>query len=274
MLILRNLLARFSIQQESSPAVTSLKSDLKNFYELAVDYTDFHSAVSKDRFWPVMLDHVKSCKSPQCRVLEFGAGRTEFQSRLLDVRSDIEFHTQDITSQNLEFLQSCSARVHISAIFDIKEQFDLIFSTFVWEHIPDPQKTLQHLLSLLKPEGALMIVCPAYDFPGYLSPSAQNRSYGSRLLLAGLLCMARLQSYISKKPQFLIDTKPALFDQPWSRDTDAVHWVSRMDFIFSCTPEFTLKFHRVPDTGHFLDWFWSKFLVVFAEFKRKEVSEN
>lgn len=58
--------------------------------------------------------------------------------------------------------------------FDLKEQFDTIFLLNVLEHIDNDKQALQNIRFLLKPEGTIIILTPAYKF----LYSALDRSLG------------------------------------------------------------------------------------------------
>jgi 2-polyprenyl-3-methyl-5-hydroxy-6-metoxy-1,4-benzoquinol methylase len=109
-----------------------------------------------------------------CRVLEFGAGCTGFGNFINELRKQVIFDVQDITPLNKKYLETSANNVYIGDIEKIKDKYDIIFSTFVWEHICTPNKTLNHLLSLLQVSGSLFIASPRYDLPFYLSPSCNH----------------------------------------------------------------------------------------------------
>ncbi|MEM9213299.1 MAG: methyltransferase domain-containing protein [Cyanobacteria bacterium P01_F01_bin.150] len=112
-----------------------------------------------------------------CSIFEFGAGCTRFSWHLeSDLRSKVSYDVQDVTYVNFDYLKEEADSAHIGKIQDVDNNYDIIFSTFVWEHITDPQSTLQHLLILLKPGGSIFIVSPRYEFPFYISPSEKHLS--------------------------------------------------------------------------------------------------
>ena len=109
-------------------------------------------------------------------------------------------------------------------------QFDIIFSTFVWEHIAEPQATLDYLLERLAPGGSLFLFSPRYDVPGYVPPALRHLPRFYSLWLSLWLQVTRLSTLLGGRAKFWIVTDPALFHvTPWFRDADAVHLVSRHD---------------------------------------------
>lgn len=119
--------------------------------------------------------------------------------------------------------------VHFGSILTLQGRYDIIFSTFVFEHVSDPRRTLDKLFDLLADGGQLFIFCPRFDFPFYLSHSADHYTPLARFRLGCALLWRRLWSRISGKPLFLIHTDPAVFHSEWRMDRDAIHWVSLSD---------------------------------------------
>jgi hypothetical protein len=81
--------------------------------------------------------------------LEVGAGRTGFANLLGNMRRQLEFHVQDITERNQEYLNTVADKVWLCRPTDIRGTYDIIFSTFVYEHMTRPRATRQHLLTML-----------------------------------------------------------------------------------------------------------------------------
>lgn len=220
---------------EDDPAICQLRDRLHTFYNDAdARYPAFESNAQQDCYWAVvksaLSDRLQATpQSAAIRVLEFGAGRTQFDSFLGDMRRSVHFTTQDVTAKNARHLEAVSDRVHIGDLATMAGQFDIIFSTFVWEHIPSPRTTLDLLLNMLAPGGSLFLFAPRYDVPGYVPPALRHTGTVRRLLLSLRLYISRLNAQLRNRYQFLIVPDPALFHGPWFRDSDAVHLVSRHD---------------------------------------------
>jgi SAM-dependent methyltransferase len=208
-----------------------LKGRLRAFYSKTQDYTAFHDVNDSPVFWQPVREEIEAClqTKQRCRVLEVGAGRTGFARFVADIRSRIEFVVQDITPSNEEYLRATADEVHIGDVREIIGNFDVIFSTFVWEHIVEPRQTLTYILSLLPVSGCFIIVSPRYDFPLYVSPSSRHLSVFNRLIVSAWLFMQRCKVLFGGDARFLIHTDPAVFHIPWFRDADAIHWVSYWD---------------------------------------------
>jgi SAM-dependent methyltransferase len=195
--------------------------------------------------------------------LEIGAGRTGFASYLGDTRQRLEFHVQDITRRNGDYLSRIADKVWLCEATEIEDKFDVIFSTFVYEHMTRPKATLEHLLTMLRPNGSIFVASPRYDFPGYFSPSARHLSRARRLELAVQLMLRRLRVILGGSPTFLIHFEPAAFDGPWFRDADAVHWVSLWDLKRWLPDSVVMSPLRISTVG-LRERFWARFLLLFV----------
>jgi len=255
---------------EDSRSVAELRQRLDAFYAATTEYSDFQvESNSKPEIWTPIVGFIEQRLAEQksCRVLEFGAGRTGFGRFLGRLRDRVKFEVQDVTPQNREYLAGEADAVHIGDVAATTGPYDVIFSTFVWEHISNPRLTLDLLLRRLAPGGALFIACPRYDMPGYIPPSARHYRVGARLRLV-LWQTARWLGLSSNQDRFLIHTDPALFHLPWFRDSDAVHWVSLRDFA-AVPSGFGFKRLLIPAPG-IRGCVWSRFLVAFIQITRKE----
>lgn len=222
--------------RETDPTVAVLRKRLDSFYQASDNnYQAFESTSRQDDYWELVLDTIRRLDLPrregrQCRVLEFGAGRTGFAESLGSLRGGVYFAAQDVTERNHEHLHCVADRVYIGDVASIEESFDVIFSTFVWEHVTHPKATLDKLLKRLKPGGSLFLFCPRYDWPGYVPPALRHLDHLKGLWLSFWLQLSRLPSRLRSEGSFYIVKEPAVFHVPaWFRDSDAVHLVSRGD---------------------------------------------
>lgn len=257
--------------QEDNPRVAQLQARLKTFYDTTRDYEAFAESNWKPDFWLPIRDAVQRlvAESGQCSVLEFGAGRTSFGEFLGPLRLSVKFDVQDVTDLNVEHLSRQADEVHLCSLREIHKRYDVIFSTFVWEHLTEPRASLNHLLSLLTDRGVLFLASPRYDFPCYLSPSIRHRLAVQRARVALWLLWRRLLTRFSRGADFLLHIDPAVFHRPWFRDADAIHWVSRWDLVCSVPDGWTVRDIRISSNGAW-HWFWSRFLLLFVVIYRRE----
>lgn len=219
------------LASEDSPKVEKLRERLDAFYATCDSYTAFQEPVAKTEEWEHVRRGVEGviASKGKCRVLEFGAGLSGFADFLGPMRPFVELTLQDVTSVNESYLHPRADHLHIGSIHGLDGTFDVIFSTFVLEHVSHPRRTLDKLLSLLAPGGSIYIFCPRYDFPFYISHSADHYGRARRIVLGSLVLVRRLWSLITREPAFLIHLDPASLKIEWAMDRDAIHWASLLD---------------------------------------------
>jgi 2-polyprenyl-3-methyl-5-hydroxy-6-metoxy-1,4-benzoquinol methylase len=214
----------------------ALKQKLDIFYGTVSDYSAFETPSEQRSCWEHVVKKIRTlaANGNKVRILEIGAGRSGFGQYLMGqgVRSKCIWTAQDVTMQNADWLKSSADKVIFGDIenADTESSYDIVFSTFVLEHVVNPPAHLARLASLVKPaKGALFIFCPRYDVPGYLVPSSRHLSALTRLQFMLSSSMSRIKTILLGQPAYLIQTDLAAFYQPFFTDSDAVHWVSLYD---------------------------------------------
>ena len=258
------------ISNEYDARVAELRRKLEEFYATTSTYPAFQEDFPKYDFWQPIRDVVAEiiARKGTCRVLEFGAGRGGFGDFLAGLRSKVELHVQDVTAQNLEILTTKADRVFISDITAIREKYDVIFSTFVWEHLTNPVAVLNHALNHLELEGRLIIASPRYDFPFYIPRSARHYSRSRQALLSLWLLAQRFLARQSTKARFLIHLDPAVLHQPWFQDSDAIHWPSIHDVLHDVPAGYAIRCLSPIGSASMRLKFFRRFLLLFVEFRR------
>ena len=248
-----------------------LREQLDLFYSRASNYTAFERSSDQRNCWDHILrrirDLLKSKSGTKLKVLEVGAGRTGFGSYLVEneLRDAIEFHVQDVTEYNAAWLRIESDEAFFGNILTIKlpHKYDIIFSTYVLEHVTDPPAHLNKIWSLLSDHGALFIFAPRYDIPGYLCPSARHLSKLQKSSFLAQACFSRLRALLPfGEPRFLIQTDLAAFHGPFFLDSYAVHWVSLYDLKLWSASQKKATFSKLRiGTPSFLskDWIVKRF---------------
>lgn len=93
------------------------------------------------------------------KVLDFGYGsgqKLEFYADIFD-----ECHGYDLYPQNIERLRAKGIRIH-KTLSSLPKHFDFIILDNVIEHVEDPLALLNFLMSLLRPNGTLVLITPNY----------------------------------------------------------------------------------------------------------------
>lgn len=208
--------------------LSRLEEALAGFYRTEPAYTAFQpGAEHEGAGWHnLIVPLLAAFRGKPVRVLEIGAGRSGFGEALGSLRRSVTYHAQDITDANRGFLEAHADRVFIGPIETIEERYDLIFHTFVLEHVVFPERFLQTINRLLNPGGMHIVICPTYGLPGYINPSLRHHGLVTRIAHSLTLAMRRLFTRLGGNAEFLINSDPAVFHVPWYRDADAVHLVS------------------------------------------------
>jgi len=255
------------LTHEDNPEIATLRRRMDAFYASSADYPAFQQPSDNPEEWTcvkeTILQHLRTEET--CHVLEFGVGRTGFPGWLGELRKSVRFTAQDVTPTNADYLQSQADKVQIGKISDIRGTFDVIFSTFVLEHMSDPKHTLETLLKLLRPGGALLLFCPRYDFPFYLSHSADHYGWFQRLRIAMYLCWRRLATVLTRRPAFIVHADPALLHMEWQMDRDAIHWASLIDLRMFFRNRGQIQ-KLVIRSGSVKDWCVKNFLRINLRF--------
>lgn len=214
-----------------------LREKLECFYNSSNEYTPFKTPSDQRSCWEHLVVEIgrrlKDKSTSKLKILEVGAGKTGFGLFLnqQSLRRSIEYHVQDITRINEVWLRNQADSVFFGDVLMSKmiSGYDIIFSTYVLEHVTNPPAHLDRLWSLLDSRGDLFIFSPRYDLPGYICPSARHLCKIKQFQFGLQAIVARLFSWITKQPQFLIQNDLAAFYLPFYSDSDAVHWVFLQD---------------------------------------------
>lgn len=215
------------------PAVMDMRRRLDRFYASTNTYPAFQQAWVRDNLYDLVadfVDHFMKSKG-RLRVLELGAGTTGYPDYLKRRGIEAAFDAQDVTSLNVDYLRLRCREVFICDIAEIPTSghYDIVISTFVFEHVSNPSEFLEHVDRLLAPGGWHLLFCPRYDLPGYLCPSLRHLSPIKQKAMMMWLSGSRLMAWLDRRPRFWVNCEPSVLHGPWFRDADAVHLVSRMD---------------------------------------------
>lgn len=191
----------------------NFEQDLLQFYENVSDYDNFTESTDHPELYNwINLQEFKE-------VLEVGAGISLAYQKL----PFCNYHAQDVVSRNRTYFEERNIFFETNAL-SFNKKFDLIFSTYVFEHVSNPQYFLEFYINLLNHSGRLVILCPRYDLPLYIPPSLRHLSRAKQLRI---MLSFWLDSFLGiSKNYFPINVDPACFSQKWKRDFDAIHLVS------------------------------------------------
>jgi SAM-dependent methyltransferase len=257
---------------ESDAKADELARALQTFYQKPDHYTAFESMSDHPGPWRFVADTIERLakQGQPVRVLEAGCGRTGFCRYLsaLGLRSKVIFVAHDVTTASEDYLRQEADEVVVGPLENLSGRFDVIFSTYVWEHLTTPARALQRWLEQLTDDGSLLIFSPRYDLPGYLSPSADHETWDVRAILGFQVMFYRLKTLLTGVPVFVLDTDPAVFHLPWRTDRDAVHWVSLFDLQAVARDSFRIQQLSLPHAPSWRDYVLKRWLTLAVRIDR------
>ncbi|MEN9573052.1 MAG: hypothetical protein RL514_907 [Verrucomicrobiota bacterium] len=260
---------KLSLVNEAHPDVSVLRSALDRFYQNSPDYGAFVAPSDQSNCWRFVVEKVEAVitRNGSCRVLEIGAGRTGF--RQFCTTRKLHFAVQDVTALNAEYLRTQADEVFIGDLTTVTGCYDVIFSTFVFEHITNPRATLERTWAMVEPGGALFVFCPRYDLPFYLPPSLDHQPLVLRWQAGLFLLGQRVRTWLGGPPTFLIATDPSVFHREWARDRDAIHLVSLFDLAAFARGRGHLRRFTLA-SGSVKDWVVKNLLQVNAVLEKPD----
>ncbi len=255
------------IHEDQAPAIAQLETRLVEFYNTFTGYDAFNAPPEYPVLWGEVLRLALAQPARPCRVLEIGAGRSGFAKflRARGAREEIHLTSQDITKTNLAHLRESSDEVITGNIDRLEGSWDLIFHSYVYEHLCRPREFNERLWSLLSPGGHLLIQCPRYDFPLYFPPAWDHLGLPAKLWRAARLAAGDFL----KAGRFTIFSDPAVFHLPFVRDRDAVHRVRKSDLHWLFGTRATVReFDLAP--GSAKDWIVKKLLTLRVVLQKRD----
>jgi 2-polyprenyl-3-methyl-5-hydroxy-6-metoxy-1,4-benzoquinol methylase len=110
---------------------------------------------------PQVFDLLKPHLKPGMKILDFGCGKGAFSQRLTDAGMIVD--ACDIDTDQI--LATVNKRIRLdlnkTAITDsIPEKYDVVIAMEIIEHLQNPWKYLEDCLSILKPDGIIVLTTP------------------------------------------------------------------------------------------------------------------
>lgn len=170
------------------------------------------------------------------KALEVGAG-TGFLQHLVADYTGI-----DLAAKSGFFVQKPFAAASATALPFPDNTFDLVWSIWVLEHVPDPAAMLHEIRRVLKPNG-LLFLCAAWNVPSWIAQGYDVRSFSDfdwrgKLIKASVMPRAnkvyrlgatlaeRMWRYLRWNERGVVPALPYRrlipnFEHYWSSDADA-----------------------------------------------------
>jgi 2-polyprenyl-3-methyl-5-hydroxy-6-metoxy-1,4-benzoquinol methylase len=150
-----------------STRLAALERKMMAFYASATDYFASPEAGADNRFYEGLRKLIDRHLPGPLKVLEVGAGKSAFPTWLRRLPREVCVSVQDVTPINMAHLCHVADEVFIGPLDSqpIDGRFDLVVSSFVYEHVVYPQRFLDRCLAALRPGGLLVIFSPKYTLP-------------------------------------------------------------------------------------------------------------
>jgi len=211
-----------------------IESRMNNFYANYASYTAYQQESCAPEFWSLIRQAVPASTDQKLTVLELGAGKTGAY-KYFSANNGYLLHAHDINGRNHSHYGEKGVCI-AEPIVESSSKYDIIFSSYVFEHVSRPEDFIRDAMRALKPGGSLFILCPNYDLFAR-NPSFDNlKPIKRRFLRFYLFAYCRIAGAFSK-PHFILNNNPAIFDMDWSTDRDALHVVSKSLLLAWCKQE-------------------------------------
>jgi len=252
----------------SNDEIKIMNKKMEKYYEKADDYPVYKIETKSTQFWEKMIPEILNQLNykKKIKILEIGAAKTGFYNFLKKkkLHKKISFAVHDINKRNKKwYIKNKIKKKYFFDINKINEKFDIVFSTYVLEHVVNPRNFLIKQIKMLNKKGSIFIFCPRYDFPMYLNPSSRHFNLWTKIILIFSHIYYRAFSLIFKKSYFLIQNDLAAFHNSFYTDADSMHWVSKFE-LESFFKNFGLKISNLnikSKTIFSKEWIVKKYLV-------------
>jgi hypothetical protein len=255
------------ITENNTSGIVELEERLADFYANTDSYDAFQRQSWHPHMWMLIVNLLPEPSEKRLfRVLEIGAGRSGLDRFLKEnttpeTRKTIHLCCQDITKQNIAYLEENADEVVIDDIHSIGGEWDVITHSYVFEHIVRPQAFLSTIYNLLSLGGRHIFQCPRYDLPIYAPPSMDHLGVLEK-------CRINLKRCLSSE-KFLIIDDPSIFHLPFYRDRDAIHLTSKAGIIRHHRGFGEIDSFEVTSAG-FKDFILKKILTLKVIIKKTE----
>jgi ubiquinone/menaquinone biosynthesis C-methylase UbiE len=182
------------------------------------------------------------------RLLDLGCGSGHAFENLRNigpVYTGVDWSEQ-IIKRNREIHEE-EATFLVGSIYDTQlpsNNYDMVFSLYVLEHLVWPHIFLSEMVRLAKPGGLIFVVCPNYrpygrmpslwyGIPSSLKQKLRTEHFFDAMRHAALRSiyypfMIKTRYPLNEYP-FLINLSPSCLNGHWHVDTDAVYFVDRRE---------------------------------------------
>lgn len=255
MVITRKIQWISSRASKNQAKINRLQENLVAFYSRNdsyyedIDFTEENWTEKGDSIFQDIIGTVKKAN----KILEIGCGSSNILKHNASIRpkyTGIDFSDDLIGRNRAKYPESSFHVIDNPNKYSFNDgQFDLIFSTFVLEHVCFPHLFLMECERMLSPNGILIILCP--NFLGRGDISSQRKGFGPGTGMEKLRSKKFLDAFVTGfdsrirlpiycfilrnlallKPRFYININPLCFKDDFQPDVDAVYLTYKMEII-------------------------------------------
>jgi len=144
--------------------------DTFNFWNKNAQYYQYIKDHDNSLLSNTALKQLVEAIPPESKVLDIGCGEGSKIIELDNLISNLDCYGIDISRQAIQSAREQAPHIkfesgNIEQLPYPDNQFDVVFSTFTFEHVTNPQAILDEMLRVLKPQGKIIIVCPNFGSP-------------------------------------------------------------------------------------------------------------
>jgi ubiquinone/menaquinone biosynthesis C-methylase UbiE len=248
-----------ALDPSAQGALAALDARMAGYYnrpEIAAYYAQHHAA---NQAWPAGSEHdvIRRGASAGMSVLDLGCGSAHSYVNLAAI--GVRYTGVDVSARQMgsnreafgrgveggtkpEFV---AASLYETGLAD--GQFDLVFSTYVIEHLVWPHRFLREAVRVTRPGGRIVILCPHFRPAGRIPSFRYGRTVEllkERLRRGRLVAAARhlflrnvwyprvvRRDFPAERFPFLINLDPSCFYGPYYADNDAVYLTDRREIV-------------------------------------------
>ena len=196
-------------------------------------------------------------------ICEIGCGNANILKHYPDLAvkyTGLDFSPKIIEANRTKYPGASFMPFEKANVFPVvDQQFDLVFSVFVLEHVVRPAVFLSECERILKPGGTLIIFCPDFLGRGRMTSQRAGFSAGTSLekikkgkFFDGIITLFdnriripfiswKYRRQALKAPSFFVNTRPLVFEDDFQPDVDAVYLTYKKEICNYLKAEFTLE---------------------------------
>ena len=242
-----------SIDKKNQSLLNQLEEKLSHFYNNNADY--YSDIDFTKEYWTqnIFYKDIAAEASQAGKICEIGCGRANILHNFKDLSekySGSDFSSNILQENIKQFPGARFTKIENVHEFPFEdEQFDLVFSIFVLEHVVRPHLFLRECNRILKKNGKLIILCPDYLKFGRLVSQRAGLTAGNTIdklrqnkwidavitLFDNKVKIPAICRYYSAKnlfkTGFYINLNPVVFYDSFYPDVDAVYLTDKSEII-------------------------------------------